>query len=352
MGLGAILTINNIPEASLSGASEVIVHEKLGDISYYEIRYVIDILDNDISHITESNLDPGSEIGILVQPDTTASCLIKGPVFSQNVHFEHGGTGSYVLIRGADSSIKMARELKSQNWANVTDSEVVTSILGTYGLIPDVSSTNSRHIETKHSLVQRASDYDFIRKLGKRNGYLFWIDTNALGIETAHFKRPELTGSTEVDIIINQSENNTESLDLMWDVEAPISIEGLQVDLGTKMSLSGQVISSPQNPLGTTNLQGLTGDTRSINVAAPSDDAGDMTSRSESALIEAEWFINAKCRASLHQLNSQLVRAGNLVNVVGAGSRHSGTYLVSAVKHMIDATAHVMELDLIRNAWN
>jgi hypothetical protein len=37
--------------------------------------------------------------------------------------------------------------------------------------------------------------------------------------------------------------------------------------------------------------------------------------------------------------------------MAGAGSRYSGAYYVNGVKHIIDAAAHVMELELARNAW-
>jgi hypothetical protein len=40
------------------------------------------------------------------------------------------------------------------------------------------------------------------------------------------------------------------------------------------------------------------------------------------------------------------------VTLTGAGSRHSGKYLVARVSHQIDATDHVMEAELIRNGWN
>lgn len=352
MGLGAIITVNGIPSAALSGAGKIVVQERLGDTTYYHISYPVDIVDGDLSYLSDTTLDPGTVLGIQVQPDLIPICLVNGSIFSQSIHLQNGGAGSSVMVQGADATIKMAREFKSKVWPNVTDSEAVMVILGTYGLIPDVTPTSARHLETKHSLIQRSSDLDFVRKLARRNGFLFWLTSLPPIIETAHFKRPNLQMPPNVELSINKEENNVETFDILWDVERPTSVIGTQLDLGIKAPLLGQILVSPQNSLGSLNLQAITRDLRSVHVAAPADDAGDMMARSEGALIEAEWFIKARCRTSIHQMKGKLIRTHEVVNVSGAGSRHSGKYLVSAVKHTIDATAHIMEVELIRNAWN
>src|SRR5256885_289494 len=79
------------------------------------------------------------------------------------------------------------------------------------------------HLELKHTLVQRESDLAFIRRLARRNGYLFWISCDESGVETAHFRRPPLTGNAALDLIINLADpkSNVTMLDLSWDVERP-----------------------------------------------------------------------------------------------------------------------------------
>ena len=53
-------------------------------------------------------------------------------------------------------------------------------------------------------------------------------------------------------------------------------------------------------------------------------------------------------QTSLHKL-SALIRVHTVVQVRGAGTRHSGKYYVTGVKHSIDATNHKMEIELARN---
>ena len=140
------------------------------------------------------------------------------------------------------------------------------------------------------------------------------------------------------------------SLDLRWDVERPTSVEGTQLDLNTKSDLDGGMTASPLSALGDDDLAAITGDTRSVFLAAPADDAGDLQSRSAGALIESYFFIRATGETTREQVGRP-VRAHTVVELQGAGSRHSGKYYVAGVRHTIDATSHRMELELLRNAW-
>ena len=200
-------------------------------------------------------------------------------------------------------------------------------------------------------MIQRSTDHNFVQQLARRNGFLFWVTRDELGLETAHFKRPVLDDVSDVELIINLDPPNIQELRIDWDVERTTSVEALQMDLNSKTDIDGNVMTTPLSSLCDRDLAAITGDTRSQYLTAPSDDAGDLTSRGEGALIDAGWFVRASCQASLAVLG-QLVRAHTVVNVRGAGSRHSGNYFVASVRHSIDAVAHTMEIELIRNGWN
>ncbi len=350
MGLGATIAVDGTPDSELAQATSIVTHERMGETTTYSIRYPVDISEGDVTLLNDSRLDAGSILSVLVPVEGETHCLVKGPVYSHKIHLQHGGEGSHVEVVGADTSIVMDRETKSAVWADVSDSEVVTSILGNQGYVPDVESTNARHLETKHTLVQRGTDLRFVKHLARRNGCLFWITSDRAGIETAHFKRPPIDGSEAAELIINLDSPNLGSFDITWNTERPTSVEGLQLNLNDKTNIDGAVDQTPQTILGNIGLSDITGDTRSVHISAPLDDAGDMQARGEGALIEADWFIRATCNASLNQLGN-LIRAHTVVTVRGAGSRHSGRYFVTGVRHSIDAAAHRMELELLRNGW-
>jgi hypothetical protein len=350
MGLGISITVDGSAEAELAEATLVEVEERMGQATTYRLHYTADIEEGDLPLLVDGRLDAGSEISVLVPTDSGRQCLVKGPVTGQRIHLQHGGAGSTLIAQGADTTITMDREAKSQVWAGLTDSDAVSSILGNYGYVPDVESTTAGHYEDKHTLIQRGTDLYFVQQLARRNGFLFWVTCDEFGVETAHFKRPPLDDVGDAELIINLDSPNVQQLDIQWEVERPTSVEAMQLDLNAKTDIDGSVSATPQSLLGARGLADITGDTRSQFLTAPSDDAGDLVSRSEGALIEADWFIRASCQTNLNALR-RLVRAHTVVNLRGAGGRHSGNYFVCAVRHVIDAVSHRMECKLLRNAW-
>src|SRR6266850_1857556 len=350
MGLGIAIVIDGTADMELSDAAWVEVHQRMGETTKYRIRYDIDIDQGDFPDLIDSRLDAGSELAVVAPISGANNYLVKGPVTGQRVYFQHGGGGSYLEVEGADTSIKMARESQAVIWSDLTDSDAVSQILGGYGYTADVDSTQAGHEEDKHTLVQRASDLDFVRRLARRNGFLFWIDCDKAGTETAHFRRPDLDGKSVLNLDINISSNNLGTLDLMWDVERSTSVIAAQLNLNDKTSIDGAVSASPLSPLGSQSLSDITGDTRSAHLHAPVDDAGDLTARGEGALIEDAWFIRATGQTSVNALGD-IVRANTIVNLRGVGTRHSGNYYVASVRHTIDPSAHHMEFELVRNGW-
>jgi phage protein D len=352
MGLGIAIRVGGAPDELVASASHVEVIERIGQPTQYRIEYSLDIAEGDFPLLQESKLDPGSDLQVLVPTSDATECLVKGPVYGQEIHFEQGGSGSSLVVLGADSLIKMDREDKAVAWSDVTDSDAVSSILSEAGLTPDVEATTAGHLETKHTLIQRETDLAFVRRLARRNGHLFWLSCDDTGVETAHFKRPVLDGEANCDLVINLTDprSNVTSLDISFDVERPTSTDATEIDLNTKSDINGAVQQSPLTALGGTALSSIAADVHQAHIFAPVDDSGDIQSRSEAALIESSFFLRATGTTTLSALG-KVVRSHTLVNLRGVGTRHSGLWYCSAVKHSIDVSEHTMDFELIRNGW-
>jgi len=352
VGLGIAIRVNGAPDQTAGSAAFVEVIECVGEPTQYRLEYSFDIADGDFPLLKDASIGAGSEVSVLVPTDDATACLVKGPVYGQQIQFKHGGSGSTLSVQGADSLIKLDREDKVAAWNNLTDSAAVSSILTDAGLVADIDPTQAGHMESKHTLVQRESDLSFIRRLARRNGYHFWLTCDEFGIETAHFKRPKLDGQTECDLIINLTEPrfNVTDLDISWDVERPTSTTSIELDLNTKSDLTGSAQQSPLTALGGTALSTIATGSRIAHVYAPADDNGDLQARSEGTLIEAGFFMHATGTTTLSALK-KVLRAHTLVNLRGVGTRHSGTWFCSAVRHSIDSSEHIMQFDLIRNGW-
>jgi phage protein D len=352
MAHSTTIRVDGSTDTTVGAAAFIQVIERVGQSTQYRIEYSLDIADGDFPLLKDDKLGPGRELQLLVSTDETTECLVKGPIYGQEIHFEHGGGGSALIVLGADSLLKMDREDKAVAWTDVTDSDAVSTILSQSGMGADVETTNAGHFERKHTLIQRESDLAFVRRLARRNGNLFWVSCDASGAETAHFKRPPLDDNAKCEIVINLREprSNVTSLDLTWDTERPISADSFEVDLNTKADISGQVQRSPLTSLGGNGLADILTDTRVVHLRAPVDDKGDLQARSEAALIESSFFVKASGSTTFSALK-KVLRSHTLVDLQGVGSRHSGLWFCSAVKHSIDLTEHTMEFELIRNGW-
>lgn len=349
MGLGiAIATESGMPDAELGNATSVEVHERLGEATTFALRYAMDVADGDFPLLVDDRFAPGSVISILAPVAGTTHCLVRGVVHAQRIHFEHGGAGSWVEVQGSDRLVEMDRESKSEVWDGRA-SDVVSSIFADNGFMPDVESTSTTFADTTHQLVQRDSDLRFVRRLARRHGYHVWVTSDATGMETAHFKPLPLGDDPAVELTVNLAPPSLDAIDVTWDVERPTSVEALQLDLGSLSDIDGAA-ETPLDALGSDSLSSIAGDTRSVFLTAPADDADALSARAAGALVDADLFLRANCRTSVAQLGA-VVRAHTVASVRGLGSRHSGSYLVSSVRHAIDATGHVMEMELLRNAW-
>jgi len=350
MGLGIAIAIGGTIDAELAAASSVEVQQRAGEPTTFTLRYDVDVADGDLPMLVDERVDPGAELSVLVPVESEQLCLVKGLVHAQQIHFQHGGARSWVEVRGSDSSIRMDRTANATVWSNVTDADVVTAIVGQYGFVPDVESTEARHTEDRHTLVQRDTDYRFVRRLGRRTGRLFWITSDAFGVETAHFRRPPVDDAAVATLTINDRPPSIRSLDITWDVEQPTAAQALQLDLRSLGDLDGAATRSPLTTLGTDAFADIVDEPRETHSAAPSDDAGDARARSEGTLIESGWFLRATCETTLETLGVVL-RPAQVVEIAGAGSRHSGSYFVESVRHTIDSSSHRMALELVRNGW-
>lgn len=352
MSCAAVISVEGQPDEELGQTVRVEVEERIGEATRYRMKYQLAADAGDFPLLADDRVGPGTAMSVTVPSDgPMGTCLVRGPVTGHRLELRHGTGGSWVEVQGMDTSVVMDREARSTMWSAVTDSEAVGTIVAGYGYVPDIESTAARHLDSAHALVQRESDLRFIRRLARRNGAAFWVTTDATtGVETAHFKRLGSHMAPDVALAVNVDPPSLDRIEISWDVERPTSVTASQLDLAGVSAFDGNVAASPVAPLGARGLAAITGDTRSIHLAAPADDAGGLQARGEAALIESDFFVRATGSTSRSRLGAVL-RAHDVVELQGAGSLHSGSWIVSSVSHRIEGEGHRMEFELIRNAW-
>jgi phage protein D len=306
---------------------------------------------------SDSRLAPLSNIAVTAQAsDGQAHCLIDGYVLSQAVHLDTGTAKSTVKVWGQDASWLMNATEKTREWADVTDGAAANSIFGEYGFTPDPSNLDDdspAHTSDGATLMQRASDAQFLRSLARRGGKLFRVFcTDTPGQRTGFFATPDLSADPAITLTLNDAAAATVSaLDITWDVMRPSAVTAYQA-LFTDKDTDGAGGTQTDDGLPTMDQQSLSAFATAPVTAlltTTAADAGTLTLRANSLLREAGWFVRCQGSTDASRLGS-ILRVGTMAKLDAAGAMHSGNYLVWSVRHHITAEKHEMKFVLVRNA--
>lgn len=311
----------------------------------------------DLTLVNDPRFQPFSNLAVVATAaGQSDECIFDGFVLSSKLHLQKGTTGSTLTVWGQDASWLMNLEEKVKEWTDVTDADVANSIFGDYGIKPADNNTNDdspSHTEDTHTLMQRASDIQFLRMLARRNGKLCRVAcTGTPGQRTGYFAKPSVDGDPAVTLELNDPTSWTvDALDLEWDVTRPTEVQAAQALFNESDAdgVSVDLTDSGLDLLDDRDLASFSGKTMSVLLTAPVDSADELTLRAESALREAGWFVRCSGQADVSRLNAVL-RVGSVVGINSAGSLNSGKYFVWSVRHTIDKQSHKMNFVLVRNA--
>ena len=311
----------------------------------------------DLTFVNDSRFQPFANLAVVATPPGGSDeCIFDGYVLSNKLHVQKGTTGSTLQVWGQDASWLMNLEEKVKEWVNVTDSAVASSIFGDYGITAsdDNSDDDSpSHTEDTHTLMQRASDIQFLRSLARRNGKLCRVAcTDTPGDRTGYFAKPRVGGDPVMTLELNDPTDwSVDSLDFEWDVTRPTEVQAAQAlfNDADEDGASVDQTDSGLDLLDDRDLATFAGKTMSVLLTTTVDSADELTARAESVLREAGWYVRCSGQAEVARLKAVL-RVGSIVQINSAGSLNSGKYFVWSVRHTIDKQSHKMNFVLVRNA--
>jgi phage protein D len=311
----------------------------------------------ELSWVGDARIAPYSNIAVVITPPDGGrpQCIFDGYVLTQKVRVPTGTTGATVEVWGQDATVLMGLTETVKEWSGVSDVDVAAAIFATYGATP--ASENSKetapsHTEDSHTLMQRGSDIDFLRRLARRTGRWCRVFCQEKpGVRTGYFASPDVSAQASVTITVNTADGAAaQVLEFSWDVARPTKVTARQVDLnsGDKDGVSADASDSGLSPLDSTKLASFAGKDRTVILTAAADSPV-LPPRAAGLLREAGWF--AKCEGSTDlAVLKQVLRVGSVVSVAGCGSQLSGSYLVWRVRHSITTRSHKMAFVLTRNA--
>jgi phage protein D len=312
----------------------------------------------DYDTVSDPRLAPLSNIAVTAQAaDGITQCLIDGYVLAQQIHLDTGTAKSTIKVWGQDASWLMNTTEQALEWADVTDGSAANSIFGNYGITPDPSNLDDdspAHTSDGATLMQRASDAQFLRRLARRSGKWFRVFcTDTPGQRTGFFAAPNLSADPAITLTLNDAAAaNVSELDISFDVMRPSAVNAFQAlftDQDADGTGAGGNFTDDGLPtMSDQSLAAVTTSTVTALLTTTAADAGTVTQCANALLREAGWFV--RCEGSTDaDLLGAILRVGQVVAVAAAGAIHSGNYLVWSVRHKITAEKHEMKFVLVRN---
>ena len=284
---------------------------------------------------SSSTFIPGAKISIECGYDSKNEIVFQGIITSQSIRIDEI-VGSALEVECRDEAIKMIVGRKSLTFSKQKDSDIISSIIGTYsGLTAKVTATTTSWPEQVQYYV---SDWDYIMARAESNGMLI---TTLNGTVTV--APPDANTNSVLDVSYGNG--------LMQFNATMNAITQLGSVKANTWDYKNQAIASMQstnNVAGPGNISskklsevvGLAD--YQIQTTAPLENA-DLTNWAKAQLIKSEY---SKIQGEAKFQGTNLVNPGNYITLAGIGDRFNGDHFISSVTHDLSEGNWITEISI------
>ena len=291
----------------------------------------------DFDLLNDGSVDPFNRVIIGVVLGVLPEVLIDGIITHQQLEPGTQEGTSRLVVTGKDVSIMLDMEEKNEKYENQPDFLIVTRLIAgymQYGLIPAISPTTDIPIMLQRIPRQHETDLAFIKRLAKRNGYVFYIEPLTFGVNTAYWGPETRIGIPQPALTANMgSWTNVKSLRTSQDPLSPVGAKGKFIETLTKTIIPIPSLPSLRlPPLSSSPTQAR----RTILLRNSANQNPALAAlNSVSTVTNAPESVNADGELETVRYGNVL-RARKLVGVRGIGLSYDGNYYVRKVTHMIE----------------
>jgi len=148
---------------------------------------ITNVMNDEFELVTPWIFKMGANIKISAGYPSNLEELMQGIITSVTYHYgekEH----LTIEVEGYDLLFLLMKSYKQRSFSEMSDSQVVAEVLHDYGLKSDIQESELvyNHIQQDHE-----SDFTFISRLAKRNGFEFYNQ-----LETIYFKSPAVDSAS------------------------------------------------------------------------------------------------------------------------------------------------------------
>jgi hypothetical protein len=251
---------------------------------------------------------------------------------------------SRITVKAIDRVAELDAEERTVAWPGARDSDIASAIFGSYGVIPDVEDTAAAADPDVHVVMQRATDWAFVRALAEKWGYAAYLESDAPGLVTGHFHPIDPLAEPQGELSLAYGGHGSAAT-----VKADL-LAGEKVTARRMPALSTAATEGEAD--GTDEAQGseaLGGQVATL--LAPTDVFGEVEPSDAATSVARRTAYSVSLSADIDtDASGLLVRARRPLLVRGLGATLSGRYLVDKVQHVVTTSSHRQHIELRRNA--
>ena len=283
--------------------------------------------------------------------------LFAGYITHVRPHFEEIASACYVEVLAMDAAVLLEAHERVAAYPDATDAEAVEDVFRRYGIPLTTERTPARYEERRQLLVQRGTDWAFIRQLARRNGYCCYLEPEPLsGKVSAYFRPRALEGSPQADLAALHAQAHLRWVDLQRVDTRPVRYAGASVDPIAKRLLRTEGTPSFK-ALGKTLVADQVED--GLSAAGVSETGGllrepptldaVLQAAGTAATDEAGLALEARGEVDCARWRG-LLRARRTVLLKGVGKTFAGTYYVCTVRTTLEEGVLLQSFVALRNA--
>lgn len=278
----------------------------------------------DFTSSNEDTLIPGNVIEIKMGYKGDEETVFNGIIIKHGIKTVGANSNSLLIIEAKDLAIKTTVGRKNRYFSEVTDSEIIETILGDYSDISlEIEATSDVH----EQMVQYyCTDWDFLVTRAETNGHLTIVDDATIKTGPPDYNQEPIASLAYGHNILE--------FDFEMDARNQFSaIETRAWDIANQ-----EVITSSNQPQDITELGNLSSSDLSDTIGL------DQLNYQHTGALNSEelqsWTNARMLRSQLSKtvgrikiLGNNEIKPGNLITIEGMGDRFNGTAFVSGVSH-------------------
>jgi len=258
---------------------------------------------------------------------------------------------STLTLFGKDLTTLMNLEQRNRSCGNEASSSIVQRILDgyttEYGLTPEITTTQDQQSASERVFQQTETDLDTLQALARRHGFVFYIQPEAVGKNTAYWGPRDRPGIPPLPALTTNfgASDNVRSLQFSHNTRAPV-----RARVAIQEPSTGITIDIP-----IPTLEDLMGSSAQLTLPRRTDILRETAGETPERALLAGQATQTNAPNSVRvtgELDTvrygHVLRAQRMVGVRGAGLSFDGNYRIDQVTHQIRPGQYTQSFSLSR----